>query len=254
MIIKTEEDKKQLRAGGAILAGVLADVAAAAKEGVTTAELDLMAEHAIRARGAVPAFLGYQPEGARYPYPATLCVSVNDEVVHGLPSEGKILRKGDTVSFDLGLSYNGYFVDSALTVCIGECDDAAQRLLVATREALSEAVAAAKAGGYTGDIGAAVERVAKKYRLGVVKDLGGHAVGKAVHEKPFIGNEGRKGEGEKLVEGMVLAIEPMLCEGKGDIVLADDDWTYTMRDRSRAAHFEQTLIVTHGAPEIVTPL
>ncbi len=255
MIIETDDDKKQLRAAGNILSGVLKDLEAAAKEGITTAELDLMAEHAIVARGAVPAFLNYKPDGAAIPYPAALCISINDEVVHGIPSQKRILRNGDIVSLDLGLSYNGYFVDSARTLIVGgEGDAPARRLIAATREALNAAVAAAHAGAHTGDIGAAVERVARKYKLGVVKDLGGHAVGRAVHEKPFIGNEGNEGEGEVLPAGMVLAIEPMLSEGKGDIILAEDNWTYKMRDRSRAAHFEQTIIVGEGAPEILTAL
>jgi methionyl aminopeptidase len=254
MIATTEEEKKQLRAAGNILSGVLADLEAMVREGGNAAELDLAAEHAIRARGAVPAFLGYKPEGAQYPYPATLCVALNDEVVHGLPTPQKMFRRGDVVTLDLGLSYNGYFVDSARTLTVGEGDDKAQRLMNATREALGFAVAAARAGARTGDIGAAIGRAAAKYRLGIVKDLGGHGVGNSVHEKPYIDNEGRAGEGDELLEGMVLAIEPMLAEGKGDIVLAEDGWTYKMRDRSRAAHFEQTVIVTNAAPEILTPL
>jgi len=254
MIIETEDDKKQLRAAGIILSGVLKDLVAATKEGMNAAELDLMAEHAIKARGGVPAFLNYQPEGAAYPYPATLCVSINDEIVHGIPTADKLFRNGDVVKFDIGLSYNGYFVDMARTFVVGEGDEAAQRLIRATREALDLAIAAARPGARTGDIGEAIYRVATKYRLGVVKDLGGHAVGRAVHEQPHIDNEGRAGEGEKIVAGMVLAIEPMLSEGKGDIIVAKDDWTIKMRDRSRAAQFEQTVIVQDGPAEILTAL
>lgn len=254
MIISSEEDKKQLRAGGNILSGVLKELVAATKEGMNAAELDLMAEHAIRRHGAVPSFLNYQPQGAAYPYPATLCVSINDEVVHGLPSKDKMFRDGDVVTFDIGLSYNGYFVDMARTFTIGHADDQATRLLNATREALEGAIGAARPGATTGDIGEAIYRVAAKYRLGIVKDLGGHAVGKAVHEEPHIDNEGRAGEGPTLTEGMVLAIEPMLCEGKGDITVAKDQWTIKMRDRSRAAQFEQTIIVSKDGPEILTAL
>src|ERR1700690_380256 len=141
MIAKTEDEIKNLRTAGTILANVLADVAALVKPGVTTAELDLAAEHAIRARGAVPAFLGYKPEGAAYPYPATLCVAINDEVVHGIPSAGRILREGDIISLDEGLSYNGFFVDSAITVCVGETDTKTKKLLQANREALDAAIA-----------------------------------------------------------------------------------------------------------------
>jgi len=253
MIATNEEEKKNLRAAGVILSGVIDDVIAAVVEGGNAAELDLMAEHAIRARGAVPAFLGYQPQGAATPYPATLCVSINDEVVHAIPTVKKIFRKGDIVSFDLGLSYNGYFVDMARTVTVGEGEPAARKLIDATREALGGAIAAAKVGARTGDIGAVVARTARKYGLSVVKDLGGHGVGKGVHEKPYIDNEGREGEGDELLEGMVLAIEPMLCEGKGDIVVDDDQWTIRMRDRKRAAHFEATIIVGKEQAEVLTP-
>ncbi len=254
MIATTDEDFKQLRAAGTMLSGVLKDLVAATKEGMTAAELDLMAEHAIKKYGAVPSFLNYQPDGAAYAYPATLCVSINDEIVHGIPTPQKIFRQGDVVKFDIGLSYNGYFVDMARTFTIGEGDERARKLLSATREALDAAIAAARPGAHTGDIGAAIARVAAKHRLGIVKDLGGHAVGKAVHEKPYIDNEGAEGEGDKIEEGMVLAIEPMLCEGKGDITVAKDEWTIKMRDRSRAAQFEQTVIVTKGAPEVLTAL
>lgn len=269
MIASTPEEIKQIRAAGKILAGVLKDVAALVKEGVSTAELDLAAEHAIRARGAVPSFLNYQPEGAAYPYPAALCVSINDEVVHGIPSEKRILRNGDVLSIDAGLSYQGYFVDAARTLIVGDSTDTlkggemslavrglgdlgAHKLINATREALGAAIAAIRPGKHMGDIGAAVVRVAKNRKFSVVEDLGGHAVGKAVHERPFIANEGREGEGEEIELGMVLAIEPMLAEGKGAIVLAKDEWTYKMKDGKRAAHFEDTILVTQDGAEVLT--
>jgi len=254
MIAKTADEINNLRIAGKILAGVLVDVAKLVKPGVSTAELDLAAEKIIREKGGVPAFLGYKPEGAAYPYPATLCVSINDEVVHGLPSEDRILKEGDIVSLDEGLSYNEYFVDHAVTLCVGEADEKTKKLLQANREALDVAIAAAQVGGHIGDIGAAVEKVAKKYNVGIVQDLGGHAVGKAVHEKPFIPNEGEEGKGEKLVEGLVIAIEPMFAEGKGAIKLDKDEWTYRMRDGSRAAHFEHTVLLTKDGPEILTVL
>lgn len=254
MIAKNKVQTETLRTAGRILASVLAETAKLVKPGVSTAALDLAADKIIKARGAVPAFLGYQPEGAAYPYPATLCVSVNDEVVHGLPSEERILKEGDIVSLDGGLSYKDYFVDAAITVPVGKVDEDAKKLLQANREALEAAISAARAGGHVGDIGAAVERVAKKYELSVVADLGGHAVGKTVHEKPYIPNEGREGEGEELPLGLVVAIEPMLCEGKGAIVLDKDQWTYKMRDGKRAAHFEHTVLITKNGPEILTVL
>lgn len=254
MIAKNKVQIETLRTAGRILAGVLADTAKLVKPGVSTAALDLEADRIIKSKGSVPAFLGYQPEGAAFPYPATLCVSVNDEVVHGLPSEEKILKEGDIVSLDGGLSYKGYFVDAALTVPVGKVDEDAKKLLQANREALEAAISATRAGGHVGDIGAAVERVAGKYDLSVVSDLGGHAVGRTVHEKPYIPNEGNEGEGEELRAGLVVAIEPMLCEGKGAIVLDKDQWTYKMRDGKRAAHFEHTVLITKTGPEILTIL
>lgn len=269
MIATTPEQIKSLRAAGKILAGVLQDVARLCKEGVTTAELDLAAEHATRVRGAVPSFLNYQPDGASYPYPASLCVSINDEVVHGIPNEKRILRNGDVVSIDAGLIYQGYFVDAARTLIVGDSSDTsvggersltargigdlkAHQIINATREALAAAIAAARPGKHIGDIGAAVVRVAYNHNLAIVEDLGGHAVGAAVHEKPFIANDAKEGTGEKIVVGMVLAIEPMLAEGKGAIVLDEDEWTYRMKDGKRAAHFEDTVLITENGPEILT--
>ena len=253
MIATTPEDFKNLRTAGKILAGVLADTALQVRGGISTAELDLFAEHAIRARGGSPSFLDYQPEGAAYPYPAALCVSINREVVHGIPRAERKIKYGDIVSLDLGLSYNGYFVDAARTVYVGkEPDDKARILIDGTKEALATALGATRVGGHVGDIGDAVARIARARGLGVVQDLGGHAVGRAVHEKPFIPNEGKRGEGEKIVSGMVLAIEPMLAEGKGEVVVEDDEWTHSMADGKRAAHFEDTVIVTENGVEILT--
>jgi methionyl aminopeptidase len=156
------------------------------------------------------------------------------------------------VSLDLGLSYNGYFSDSAVTLCVGACDEVAQKLITATKEATMAGIKAARVGNRIGDIGAAIEAVAKKYHFAVVEDLGGHALGKEVHEKPYIPNEGTAGTGQKLQEGLVIAIEPMLAEGKGAITLMEDEWTYRMRDKKRCAHVEHTIIITNKCPEILT--
>ena len=253
MIAKTEHDFEMLRKAGAILSAVLSELEPLLTPGTTTAQLDLAAEEGIRARGAVPAFLNYKPGGAAYAYPAVLCVSVNDAVVHGIPSEVEVLKKGDVVTIDLGLSYEGYFVDSARTLCVGTASAKTANLLRGTKEALAAAVAAVKAGGRVGDIGAAVEKVAKQFKLSIVEELGGHAVGKSVHEKPFIPNVGTAGKGEVLVPGLVIAIEPILTNGRGDITLARDQWTYKTKDGSTAAHFEQTIIVTEDGCEVLTP-
>ena len=253
MIATTQEEIENLRISGKILSDTLKMLAGLAKAGTSTATLDLAAEKMIRECGGVPAFLHYKPSGAKYPFPAALCASINDEVVHTIPSEDATLKDGDIVSLDLGVSYNGYFSDSAITVYIGECDESGKKLINATREALAAGIATIKHGSHVGDIGAAVAAVAVRNNLGVVEELGGHALGKSVHEKPFIGNTGRVGGGVEIVEGHVLAIEPIFAEGSGDIVLDKDCWTYRTRDHSRAAHFEQTILVTKTGIEILTP-
>jgi methionyl aminopeptidase len=235
-----------------VLVGALRTAAALVAPGVNTAQLDLAAERYIKDNGGVPAFLGYKPDGMKTAYPAVLCVSINNEVVHGIPRDSRVLEEGDIVTLDLGLSFNGLFVDSAITVPVGEVDDTARKLMAATLEATHAAIKAAVVGARVGDLGAAVEVVGHRTGFACVEDLGGHGVGKAVHEKPYIPNEGPAGVGDKIVEGMVLAIEPMLAEGRGAIVLAPDGWTYAMRDGKRAAHFEHTVLITKEGPEILT--
>lgn len=254
MIARAEKEIQSLRKAGKILAGALKHVAARTKPGVTTAELDLAAEKYIRDAGAVPAFLNYQPEGARYPFPAVLCVSINEEVVHGIPRETTVVKEGDLVMLDLGLSYEGYFSDAAVTVIAGSGSPEDQRLLVATKEALMAGIAAATVGRRTGDISAAIQAVGEKYGLGIVEDLGGHSLGTVPHELPFVPNVGKKGTGEKLTEGLVLAIEPIFTQGKGDITLAEDQWTYITSDGSRCAEFEHTIRITKDGAEIFTAL
>lgn len=252
MIVRTEDDVKNLRMAGTILSAVLDDLVAQVKEGTSAAELDLFADHALKQQGAVSAFFGYRPEGAPYPYPGTICISINDEVVHGLPTERKIFRRGDIVKVDLGLAYRGRFVDGLRTVCVGEPDPAGRRLIEATKEALRVGIGIARAGAHIGDISAAVGRIARNHGLSVAADLGGHGVGDTLHEPPYVPNEGEAGEGEVLKEGQVLAIEPIFCEGAGDIVLAEDGWTYRTRDRKRSAEAEATIIVQSGPAEVLT--
>lgn len=254
MIAKTQDEIKNLRAAGKMLAESLEAVAKLVAPGVTTAALDLAAQRFIEERGGKPAFLGYKPDGAPYPFPATLCVSIDDEVVHGIPRETRALKAGELVMLDLGLSVNGFFSDMAVTVPVGEANSAGKKLIDAAREALSAAIKVARPGARMGDIGAAIEAVAKKYNLGVVEDLGGHGLGRVPHEKPYVPNAGRAGEGEKLVEGMVLAIEPIFTEGRGDIVLAEDGWTYLTADHSRSAEFEHTVLITKDGADTLTLL
>lgn len=251
--IKNEKDFPLLREGGARLARILKAVASEAKPGVSINTLDTMTERLIREGGDTPALLGYQPDGARRPFPATVCISINEEVVHGIPNENPhTLTEGDLISFDCCLEHEGRIVDMALTVGVGAVDDAAKRLMHATREALDRGIHAARGGAHIGDIGAAIDTVAKAYGYGNVYQLGGHGVGYAVHEEPYIMNHGDIGSGEELVPGMVLALEPMFTEGDERVRLMPDGYTYVTRDKSRSAHFEHTILITAGAPEILT--
>jgi methionyl aminopeptidase len=252
MIATTTEELQNLRKAGNILAEALRHTAGLVVPGVTTAALDLAAEKYIRDQGGIPAFLNYKQDGAAYPFPAALCVSINDEVVHGIPSETRVLQEGDMVMLDLGVSYNGYFSDAALTVFAGAADEAGQKLVDATKEALQAAIKLLKPGVRAGDIGAAIQAVAKKYGFAVVEDLGGHSLGLVPHEKPYIGNVGKAGKGEVLPEGLVIAIEPIFTEGKGDIVLDDDQWTYHTVDGSRSAETEHTILITKNGAEILS--
>ena len=249
MRITNTQELTLLREGGAHLSRTLYAVAALVAPGVSTEELNNETEKRIRAVGAVPAFLGYTPEGADRPFPATLCVSVNDQIVHGIPNETEqLLVEGDILTIDAGLVYEGLVVDMALTVGVGVIDDTAQRLVQAAIESRDQAIAAARVGNTTGDIGHAAEEAAYKYGFTTMKDLGGHGVGRAVHEEPFIPNFGTPGTGVSLKEGMVIAIEPIVGEGKDEIRLADDGYTYYTTDGSRTAQFEHTVVVTSGEP------
>lgn len=253
MIIKNEQQREELREAGKHLAEVLIALTKEVKPGVSVASLDEKAEEMIKAFGDTPAFLNYTPEGAARPFPATLCVAVNDVVVHGIPTERNIvLQQGDIIGLDTGLFHKGFIVDSGLTVPVGAIDKSAQELLRVTEGALYAGIAMARAGNTVGDIGHAVQEFVRPYKLGIVKELCGHGVGEYIHEEPSIPNYGKKGEGEVLVEGMVIAIEPMLNEGTARVIFEDDGYTVRTADGKRSAHFEHTLIVTNGEPEIVT--
>lgn len=254
--IKTPEDITLLRESGKRLATVVSEVSKLVRPGISIEALDKKAEELIRAYGDEPAFLGYRPRGAKREYPATMCISVNEEVVHGIPTEdARILKEGDVISLDCGLAHQGLITDHAVTVIVGEGDALAKKLVQATKESLTVAIGAARAGAHVGDIGAAVEEVAHNYNFGVAYELGGHGVGHKVHEEPYISNIGEKGTGVELVPGMVLALEPIFTEGlDGRVKLLKDGYTYVTRDNSRAAHFEHTILITEGASEILTKL
>ena len=215
------------------------------KAGIKTKELDRLAEEFIRSKGATPSFKGY--EG----FPSTLCISINDEVVHGFPSD-RVLQDGDIISIDIGACYKGYHGDSAWTYTVGEVTDDAKDLLEHTEKALYEGIKQAKVGNRIGDISYAVEKYATEHNLGVVKELVGHGVGTSVHESPDVPNYGTKGTGPKIRDGMVIAIEPMLTLGSPDIYVEDNDWTVKTEDSSLSAHFEHTIGVTNDGVIILT--
>ena len=253
MTIKNNGERENLIEGGKRLARVLEALRDKAAPGVTAEELDDLAERMIRTGGDEPCFLGYTPEGANRPYPATLCVSINDEVVHGIPNESlKVLKEGDIVGLDLGLTHNGVIVDAAITVPIGEVDELTNKLLRATEEALVAGIAAAKPGNHIGDISSAIQKEIEGAGFSVVRELGGHGVGYTVHEDPFIPNFGHTGTGPELVDGMVLALEPISSVGKATVILSPDGYTYRTKDGSRSAHFEHTILIEKDGARIIT--
>lgn len=251
--IKTKEEIEILREGGKRHAYILAELAKKVEPGISTQILEDYALKLIKEGGDSAAFLNYTPRGAKRPYPAALCVSVNNEIVHGIPNEDPlVLQEGDVVSLDLGLVHQGLITDSAITVSVGEVSEENYKLIEHCKEALYLGIKAAKGGGHVGDIGHAIESFVRPLGYGLSEGLAGHGVGYKVHEDPFVPNEGRKGGGELLKPGMVIAIEPMLTLGTDRIVLAKDGYTYKTADGSNAAHFEHTIAITDGDPIILT--
>lgn len=245
MIVKTKKELEKIKKAGTILNYILKEVAKKAKAGVKTGDLNKYAEKLILAMNAKPSFKGY------HNFPAALCVSVNDEIVHGLPGERK-LKDGDIVSLDLGLSYQGMFVDSAVTLPVGKISAKTKKIIDAAKAALKIGIAAAKPKFRTGDIGFAVEKYVKSQGFDVVRQLAGHGVGYAVHEAPLVPNFGQKGKGDILKEGMVLAIEPMVTEGDWRLKIAEDGFTYKTADGKLSSHFEHTVVVTKKGCEVLT--
>ena len=257
IIIKTKEEIKILREGGKRLATVLYKVKDMAKPGISTKDLDKYAEKLIRDMGDEPAFLNYIPKGAKIPFPASLCVSINDEVVHGIPNKKRILKEGDIVSLDLGVKHKGLFTDMAITMPVGAVSPANQKLMQITEQALRIGIDAAQAGGTVGDISYAIERFVrsrKESKYGIVEVLSGHGVGRAIHEDPYIPNFGKKGKGEKLIPCMVIALEPMINLGTKNVILDTDGYTFSTVDGKNSAHFEHTILITDGEPEILTKI
>jgi len=245
IIIKSSREIEQLRKPSAIVAEVLQRLRKAVVPGVTTRELDQITEDVILARGALPAFKAYRG------YPASLCASINEQVVHGIPNQRR-LEQGDIVSLDVGASLNGYFGDAAITLPVGTVDPEAERLLKVTEQALTLGIEQARKGNRLFDISFAVQRWVESHGFSVVRDFVGHGIGKSLHEEPQIPNFGAPHQGPRLEEGMVFALEPMVNEGTYEVKILSDGWTVVTADRKRSAHFEHTIAVTDSDPEILT--
>ncbi len=248
--LKSGKDLEHLRESCKRLAIALQKTAEQVKPGVSTKELNDFFHDLVIAGGDKPAFLNYKPFGASYPYPGSICISVNDDVVHGIGGD-YVLQEGDIVGLDGGISHKGMISDSAITVPVGKISDEDRKLLEVTRAALFSGIKAAQCGAYVNDISKAIEAsIPKKY--GIVKILSGHGVGYKVHEEPYVPNFDDGVRGPKLVPGMVLALEPMVTRGTDNVVLSDDGYTFSTEDGSQAAHFEHTILITDGAAEILT--
>lgn len=246
IVIRSPKEIKKMRRSGAALRGVLDALRDSIAPGMTTMDLEKIAEAKIAAAGATPAFKGYRG------YPCVLCTSVNSEVVHGIPSAKRVLKEGDVVSIDCGLIIDGYYSDSAITLPVGKISDSASSLLEATERSLQAAIGAVKVGATLGDVGAAVQEVAESAGFSIVRDFVGHGIGTQMHEEPQIPNFGQRGQGIKLREGMVLAIEPMVNAGEPKVRVLEDGWTAVTVDGSLSAHFEHTVAVRAEGAEVLT--
>lgn len=248
--LKTPRDIEMIGQSGRILSIVLKRLSKAAKEGIALDFLDDLARRLIKEAGSQPAFLGYRPTSGHRPFPGAVCLSLNEQVVHGLPSSYR-LRPSDLLKIDLGVNYQGYFSDAGLTLGIGEISSSAEKLIEATKKALNAAINEVKPGKHLGDLGLVIEKTIQKAGFSVIKELTGHGVGFEVHEDPTVLNYGKKGEGLELKPGMVLAIEPMACLGEGKIIQRSDD-SFATADNSLTAHFEHTVAVTETGYLILT--
>jgi methionyl aminopeptidase len=247
--LKSNREIELMAQGGKILAATVEHLRGAVHSGISTADLDQIAEDFIRSHeGATPAFKGL------YGFPGSICTSINSEVVHGIPSRKRVLKEGDVLSIDVGVGYKGYFTNSAVTVPVGEIDEETQRLLAVTQEALAAGIAAAQPGNYVGDIGAAVQGVVERAKFSIVRDLVGHGIGTEFHEEPQVPNYGKPKRREKLVPGLTIAIEPMVNAGGPATKTLADKWTIVTIDGSRSAHFEHTVAITESGPRVLTAL
>lgn len=251
MIIQDEKELNILKTGAKKLASILLQLESEVLPGIKTRELDKLAYELILKAGAKPAFLGYKPKGAREGYPATLCVSINEEIVHGLPGE-RIIKQGDIIGLDLGLNYKGYFSDMAATVGVGKIGKKAEDLIKTSKDGLDFAIKQIKPGIKTGDLGYLIQKFVQKRGFFVIKELAGHGIGKVPQEFPYLPNWGKRGEGVALKQGMILAVELMISEKQTEIETLPDGWTIKAADGSLASHFEHTIVLKKQGAEILT--
>ncbi len=254
IIIKTRDEIEKIRESSRIVAEVLQTLREFVRPGITTWALNKKAEEVIKKRKARAAFKGYRPSFGSGAYPAALCVSINEEVIHGIPSKKRVIKEGDIVSMDVGVCYRGYYGDGATTVAVGRVDKRVEELLKVTEEALYRGIEAAQVGNRVGDISHVVQSHVESHGFSVVREFVGHGVGVKIHEEPPIPNFGEPGKGPLLREGMTIAIEPMVAMGSGDVRIKEDGWTAVTADGSRAAHFEHTIAVLKEGPKILTEL
>jgi len=251
IFLKTEDEIELMRKANQLVGKTLGELAKHIKPGVTTLQLDKIADEFIRDHGAIPTFKGFpNPYGG--PFPASICTSVNEVVVHGVPNENAVLKDGDIISIDCGTLLDGFNGDSCYTFCVGEVSDEVKQLLKVTKESLYLGIENAMAGKHIGDIGAAVQDHCESYGYGVVRELTGHGIGREMHEDPHVPNYGRRGNGVMLKAGMCIAIEPMITMGDKAIGLLEDRWSVCTQDGSPAAHFEHTIAIRKGKPEILS--
>lgn len=242
---------ENMRECGKILSSAMKEVEKVVKPGISTDKLDQIAERLIKEKGAIPSFKDYEVQGVGK-YPASLCVSINSEIVHGIPSSSRVLKEGDIVSLDLGAIFKGVCTDMAVTLPVGKVSDIAQILIKTTKECLEKGINAAVLGNHIGNIGEEVQKYAEDNGFGVVRDFVGHGIGEKPHMDPAIPNYGKASEGPEIIEGMALAIEPMITEGHYDTKIDPNGWTVATADDSLAAHFEHTIVIIDGNPEVIT--
>lgn len=246
IILKSKREIEIMRKGGTILYNILCDLLKEVKEGVESSYIDILAEKLMESYNVKPAFKGYRG------YPYSVCVSINDEVIHGFPIKEKVFKEGDVVSIDIGIIYEGYYSDMAYTVPVGDVDDKKRKLLETGEKILFQGISEAIIGNRIGNISNAIETNALKNGYSVVKDFIGHGIGRKLHEEPEVPNFGSKDNGPILKDGMVIAIEPMICMGKGEVYVTNDGWTVKTKDREISVHFEHTVAITENGPLILT--